>query len=849
MNMEKPPFPVFESTDNKIKNEINTKLSELLKQGVLLDDIVELLDAQEFLEHIETGKRHSDVAHFDVDGFIKKRTSENRKFSLPEEYIKIDETILPPSELEPKTGAGNGGFKEAGIIPRSTMLMETLTEMKLKYSVIEGKNDPRMVRKLSYFIFDIPSIQKLVLVNDEEGNATFIIHKAREEEWKNYMKMTKSELSEMSYDIVSSFNYPNKEKEGHEERWKEKIKDILIHGTPEGDTAPNGWEKFSHLAKELKADINTVKRYAEKYRSENPEWFGTYKNKYSQSGLAEYYSPELAEKIKKDYLSIESMPEGWMTLAPLAKLANVACETVKRDLEEYIVSNPDWFKIYRKKGGRVAEHVSPELVKIIKEKYEIQSAPEGWMTIHTLSDSVKATIGAIRDEAEKFRQSSPEWFKVFRNVQNKIKEHCSPELVKIITTKYKETLYAPNGWLTLNALARKIGLDPITLKKYAEEYRQTYAEQFKEYRIERSGTFREHISPQLVEILTEKYGKIELAPEGWKTAMTVSREIDAGVDVIRKFSEPYRNEHQDWFKIYKNRSGQTLEHYHPALVSIIKKEIEKSENIPDGWSVMYKLAEDLGVAQGTVKDYVENYRVEHPEWFKIFKSQRGYLSEHVSPEIKQLATEYFKQFKSIPEGWQNIESIMKEIGISKATVRKSAQARRQEHPEWFRMHEDSIGRREMYYHPDLIVLLKNEFKDNNQAPSGWLTLTPIMESIRSDFRTVKRVLDSHKEEHPDWFKNFRDSKGEIREHYSPELVATVEKKYTPTPENWMMPNKLATLLKTDPRKVREFAEKYRGVNPEWFKEYRGDSKAGLKEHYSSELVEILKNELSKNNKK
>ena len=506
--MEKSFFPVFESADNKLKSEINTKLSELLKQGVLLDDIVELLDAQEFLEHIETGKRHSDVAHFDVDGFIKKRTSENRKFSMPEEYIKIEETILPSSETEMKSGSGKG-FKEMGIIPRSTMLMETLTEMGLKYSVIEGKNDPQMVRKLSYLIFNIPAMQKLVLVNDEEGNATFIIHKAEQEEWHEYMKMTKSELSEMPYDIVSSFNYPNKEKEGHEERWKEKIKNLLING---------------------------------------------------------------------------------------------------------------------------------------------------------------------------------------------------PQ--------------------------------------------------------------------QLI-----------------------------GSDEIKEALE--------------------------------------------GWSIAHGLDEKLGISQSTLKKYAESYKLEHPEWFMMRRNKRGSMSEHYSPELVKLITDKYERFRSIPEGWLNIEILMKEIGIAKPTLRKHVKIYRQKHPNWFEMHEDKSGKREIYYHPDLIKLIQDKFKDNILPQKDWLSLTPIMELFKSDFVTVKKYLESHRADNPDWFKNCRDTKGEIREYYSPELVEIMKKDHMPAPTDWVFMASLSKSLKIDHRKIKDIMENYRTSNPGWFKNYRC-SNGMMAEHFSPELVEIIKTKFQKN---
>ena len=648
MNMEGPSFPVFESADAKLKNEINAKLSELLKKGTPLADIVELLDAQEFLEYIEPGKKQSPVAHFDVDGFIKKRTSENRKFSLPEEYIKIDETILPPSEMEIRSGDGTG-FKEAGIIPRSTMLMETLTEMGLKYSVIEGQNDPKMVRKLSYLIFAIPSMQKLVLVNDEEANATFIIHKAQPEEWKNYIKKTKDELYAMSRDLISSIIYPNKNKEKHQERWKDKIKKLLINGA-------------------LESDI----------------------------------------------------------------------------IDSAIIGN---------------------------------------------TESI------------------------------------------------------PEDWLSLLAVSKKIGVDPMTAKRYAEEHRTICPDHFKQY-ITKKGLTKIYYSPKLVEILFNEYGKIESAPRGWQTAESLHEIINNGIQTIKKFVENYRAEHPIWFRLYKNSIGRRMEYYHPELVDVIIEEFEKIKSIPDGWSLAYDLAKKIDVAQGTISKHAKEYRLEHSEWFKIFRSQKGSKREYFSPELVKIISDKHKQFKSVPENWTTVRALTKELNISITAIRRYAEKYRSEHPEWFKFYENHLGLREMYYHPDLIKLIHNNFEDDETLPDGWISLTPMMKILKGDFRTVKRYLENYKADHPEWFKNYKDIGGRMREYYSPELVETMKKDYALKPTDWIVMASLTKNFKRDRKTIRDIMRPYRISNSDWFRNYRG-SNGMITEHYSPELIEIIKNELCK----
>ena len=91
--------PSFESEDNKLKKQINEQLESLLKSGAKLTAIVDLLDARDFFNYERRG-RSEPVAYFDVEGFVKKRISENRKVSLPTKYKKIDKVIYFMNEIK-----------------------------------------------------------------------------------------------------------------------------------------------------------------------------------------------------------------------------------------------------------------------------------------------------------------------------------------------------------------------------------------------------------------------------------------------------------------------------------------------------------------------------------------------------------------------------------------------------------------------------------------------------------------------------------------------------------------------------------------------------------------------------
>lgn len=65
------------------------------------------------------------------------------------------------------------------------------------------------------------------------------------------------------------------------------------------DEVPAGWLSNNQLVAELGQGFYVVKKRAEKYRAEHPEWFAMYKPK--KGSISEYYSPELVAKLRGEF--------------------------------------------------------------------------------------------------------------------------------------------------------------------------------------------------------------------------------------------------------------------------------------------------------------------------------------------------------------------------------------------------------------------------------------------------------------------------------------------------------------------------------------------------------------------
>jgi hypothetical protein len=150
--------------------------------------------------------------------------------------IRIDEVLVPASR-GPQFPSGSKEFLERhNTIPRSKYLMKLLADYGLdpqEYLVIEGRNEPKMYRRESYRMFVVPPLEKMVLVCDEENNATFIIHELTQNTRK-YFSQTKDELRQQArlVETIEWFRGQDWDAGQVKENWEQKMLDALTRESP-----------------------------------------------------------------------------------------------------------------------------------------------------------------------------------------------------------------------------------------------------------------------------------------------------------------------------------------------------------------------------------------------------------------------------------------------------------------------------------------------------------------------------------------------------------------------------------------------------------------------------------------
>jgi hypothetical protein len=845
---------------------LQQQIDRLTKTGVHLPEVVKLLGAEEYLNNIGTAK--NPVLRFDVKSFIESRSPEEERIILPDAIAHTRDIILPPDEGEIITGSGMG-FEEMEIIPRTARFIKLLSELNLHYSLIEGINDPRMMRSLSYRIFDIPEIKKITFVNDEEGNATFVVNDfdSRTEKVSDYASLTKDQLKELPVGKMTLVFYPGKLEEwavimraaleDQKKPYEAPISTALAEEAKEKSStekaayekAPEGWTTNYGLAKQLGVDFATTKRLADQQQYEHPAWIAEYLDKMKRPTL--HYSPELVEYITQEIASRKEAPEGWMTSKGLANRLGVVTKTIERLADQQQQEHPAWFAEYLNKGNRPSLHYSPELVEFITQNISSRErAPEGWTTNYGLAVKLGATENMINDIADRQKQAHPAWFAEYLDKASNLALHYSPELVEYITQEISDRgEKAPEGWMTNRGLANKFGVDSRTVKRIADQQQQEHPTWFAEY-LDGTNQRAVHYSPELVEYITQEIAaRGEKAPGGWITNYGLAEQLGMAFTSIKYIADQQRGAHPAWFVEYLDKSNRPMLHYSPELVEYITQEIStRGEKAPEGWMTNRGLADRLGVATPTAKHVADQQRQAHPAWFVEYLDATNKRSLHYSPElVKYITKEISARGEHAPEGWLTLYGMKIKLGVDSTTIQRIAVRQQQAHPEWFAEYLDESNNLRTYYSSELVEHITQEISTRGEkAPEGWMTNTGLAKRLDVNEKTVKRVVDQQRKTHPEWFCEYVIDSVRPFVHYSPELVEFVTKEISAreqAPEGWMTAYGMSNKFGVDSITVKRMVDGQRRAHPEWFAEYLDKMKRPML-HYSPELVEYMEKEIS-----
>ena len=221
-------------------------------------------------------------------------------------------------------------------------------------------------------------------------------------------------------------------------------------------------------------------------------------------------------------------------------------------------------------------------------------------------------------------------------------------------------------------------------------------------------------------------------------------------------------------------------------------------------------------------------------------------------EVTQNNIEFREGFDNVMEtkdGWKSASSLEKKgiLKSSRGKIIETAEKYRVEHPEWFEMQKSRGGQVTEHYSPELIDILKKEQDVIQERKEGWENAESLNTKriINADTKTIKGKVEKYRAEHTGWFE-MQKIRNHKSEYYSPELIEILKKELNSISEKregWESASSIQKkgIIKLNHVTIKKKAEKYRVEHPEWFEMQK--SRVGqVTEHYSPELIEILKKE-------
>jgi len=181
--------------------------------------------------------------------------------------IEYTNDLLVPPESENmtiETGSGNG--IEERLLPKTNMLLSALMHAGLTspedFYLIKTKNNEALrgtFRQTDYQMIVIPDLEKMILVCDKYGEASYIVSTPVDNETpKKYYSMSKVELA-------SQPNVERVEWTGKAESWTEKILDLLFSNEEPIQNQNGTSEKLPQIGSDFTVEIDGEKFVSHMY--------------------------------------------------------------------------------------------------------------------------------------------------------------------------------------------------------------------------------------------------------------------------------------------------------------------------------------------------------------------------------------------------------------------------------------------------------------------------------------------------------------------------------------------------------------------------------------------------------
>jgi hypothetical protein len=428
----------------------------------------------------------------EVLGYVAQKDAEIKRIGqIVEKAQNTGQVIVPPDQIDPPTGNGNGEFKKKTVISRTKAVLFILSndfDVDLndpeEFSIKTGALTDNMMRKQSYFMISIPKLNRTILCCDEEGNVTYVfdnkILKDRGISPEDLAELSKSGINNLiSADVKLGGRVVYSSK--FVPRMIGIMTDIELKRDsvePQGlylmPALPEGYVSGKEMSKRFRIDKDTIYNAVTNLKDELGI-VGTYRivNTYGRA-----YSPE-QQRIIIEYLErrgnfAPQAPEGFISAGRFCAELGIGNATLEIAISA-LKDNLGKIESHRF-GPTFTSGYSPEQQKEITKYLEengfiAHEIPEGFESIISLAKRLSVSSHTVYSAVEKIGESlgKIESYRFANKLRkgNTLGKALAPNQQELLINYLRETHVlvdpAPEGVLSATGLAELLGIGQAIL--------------------------------------------------------------------------------------------------------------------------------------------------------------------------------------------------------------------------------------------------------------------------------------------------------------------------------------------------------------------------------------------------
>ncbi|MBI2028502.1 MAG: DEAD/DEAH box helicase family protein [Candidatus Levybacteria bacterium] len=364
-------------------------------------------------------------------------------------------------------------------------------------------------------------------------------------------------------------------------------------------------------------------------------------------------------------------------------------------------------------------------------------------------------------------------------------------------------------------------------------------------------TEAEEVMKIVQQVVEQKYQPVQ---EGWLSITALNNTYRVGPQTMRRILDNLRDLYSEDFKLFRSSRGRVYEYVSPKLVEMIKDTKEKLQASIEGWQSLTSIESELNISRPTLRRIINEYRVNIPRYFRVFKREGGQIIEYLSPElvgiIRQQTRDNLVTADIPPEGWVTEREAARLLKVDRKTIKRFTARYKESHPEMFGIFKKRGGRVAEYISASIIDYLKTKLDKVPVASEGWVRPSLLGKEFGISTAVINTLVGKNRDIQAEGIQLFRTTQGgRISEHFSPELATLLRDEITlllnKPDEGWIDHSVIHKELGISRTTVNKRIEEYRKTYPQLFRIYidRERQKSKVREYVAPEIEKLLRNEI------